>query len=49
MFVNDAPKEQIALRAKVVRHDGNAIVIDWSEDVEASFRVALLIATLPPE
>ena len=47
VFASAEPKEAITVVAKVVRHDANAIVIDWSADVEASFRVALLIATLP--
>lgn len=49
VFLSAEPKNGIELRGKIVRHEANSIVIDWSDDVEATFRVALLISTLAPE
>ena len=42
--VNDPPT---ANGISLSTNEDNALVIDWSEDVEASFRIALLISTLP--
>jgi hypothetical protein len=47
VFISEDPSERVAIRARVVRHEDNALVIDWFEDVEASFRIALFISTLP--
>jgi hypothetical protein len=47
VFMSEDPRERVSIRARVVRHEDNALVVDWSEDVEASFRIALLISTLP--
>ena len=49
VFLSAEPKSGIELRGKIVRHEPNSIVMDWSDDVEATFRVALLISTLAPE
>ncbi len=48
VFLSESAGESVAVQAQVVRHEDNALIIDWSADVESSFRVALLIATLPP-
>lgn len=49
VFLSAEPKSGIELRGTIVRHEPNSIVMDWSGDVEATFRVALLISTLAPE
>jgi uncharacterized protein YdcH (DUF465 family) len=49
VFLSAEPKNGIELRGKIVRHEQNAIVVDWSDDAEATFRVALLISALAPE
>ena len=49
VFLSAEPKNGIELRGKIVRHEPNAVVVDWSDDAEATFRVALLISALAPE
>jgi hypothetical protein len=49
VFVSAEPKKGITLRASIVRHEPSSVAVDWSNDVEASFRVALLISSLEPE
>jgi hypothetical protein len=34
--------------AKVVRYAPDGIAIDWSEDLAATYKIALLMETLPP-
>ena len=47
LFASDDVSREVDVKAKVVRHAPDGIAIDWSEDLAATYRIALLMETLP--
>lgn len=48
LFATDDVSREVDVKAKVVRHASDGIAIDWSDDLSATYRIALLMETLPP-
>lgn len=47
LFASDDVKNEVDVKAKVVRQAPDGIAIDWSEDLTATYKIALLMETLP--